>query len=292
MMQTLQDILPLLGIDPQEPVRQIYKSAWDVGGRYILKRGGVLAVLEKSMRLSELLLAKDIPAPEYVPTATGEFFIEADGAYFTLMRRIPGEHIDPYKGKPYENGVVLGKLVARLHTTLQEIPDDFDCPDADCMRNLDEYIVPEIHVTKTLLEYARAFGPLYEKLPRQLIHRDVHTSNMLFDRGVFTGWLDFDNSERNARLHDLCYLGATMLVGNYRKRRRLRAWKEIFRGVLRGYGEIHALTMEERAAVPYMFVHIELLFAAFFSKAGQDKISQKCLNMTKWLYRHRGILLP
>jgi len=39
-----------------------------------------------------------------------------------------------------------------------------------------------------------------------------------------------------------------------------------------------------------MFVHIEILFAAFFSKNDQGKIPKICLNMAKWLYRHRGIL--
>jgi hypothetical protein len=40
-----------------------------------------------------------------------------------------------------------------------------------------------------------------------------------------------------------------------------------------------------------MFVHIELLFAAFFSKDEQAKISKSCLRMTKWLYRNRGKII-
>jgi len=267
-------------------IKQIHKSAWHVGDQYILKRGGGLAVLEKSTRLSGLLAAKGVPVPEYIGRP-----VQSDGTWHVLMKKITGGHIDPYQGDPYENGVMLGKLVAELHAALREIPGDFDCPDADYMLQLEAYIVPEVHVPKHVLAYARAFGPLYEKLPRQLIHRDAHTGNMLFQDGAFMGWLDFDNAERNARMHDLCYLGATMLVGNYRKRRRLKLWKDIFRGVLRGYDEISPLMQQEREAVPYMFVHIEILFAAFFSKNGQGKISKKCLHMARWLYRHRGILL-
>lgn len=268
-------------------VKQIYKSAWDIDGQYILKRGGDRAVLEKSMRLSALLAARGIPVPEYIGG-----IVPSDGAYFVLMKKMPGQSFDPYKGNPYENGVMLGRLVAQLHAALREIPDDFDCPDADCMRDLDEYIVPEVPVSKDVLEYCRAFGPLYEALPRQLIHRDVHTSNMLFEHGVFTGWLDFDISQKNVRLFDICYLAGSQLVGNYRKPWRLRMWREIFRGVLQGYDEISPLTAQEREAVPHMFVHIEVLFAAFFSKNGQEKTSKNCLNMAKWLYRHRGILTP
>jgi len=271
-------------------IKKIYRSAWDIGGNYVLKRGDDLAVLEKSIRLSGLLTAQGVPVPEYVGKP-----VQADGAYCVLMKKINGSHLDPYKGNPYENGVMLGRLIAELHAALREIPDNFDCPEGDYMRGLDEYIMEEfraksVRVPKNVLAYCHAFGPLYEKLPRQLIHRDVHTSNMLFEDGAFTGWLDFDNAERNARVHDLCYLGATMLVGNYRKRRRLRTWKVIFRSVLRGYDKTSPLIHDEREAVPYMFVHIELLFAAFFSKNGQGKIARSCIGMARWLYRRRAML--
>ena len=267
-------------------MKQIHKSAWDVDGQYILKKGTDTAILEKSMRLGCLLAAKGIPVPEYIGQPA-----QKDGAYYVLMRKLPGRHPDPYKGAPYENGVTMGRAVAELHAALREIPDDFDCSDADCMQELDEYILPEIQVPGRVLNYARAFGPLYKALPRQIIHRDAHTANMLFEDRSFTGWLDFDNSQRNVRMLDLCYLGATLLVGNYRKHRRLETWREIFRGVLRGYDQISRLSEEEFAAVPYLFVHIELLFAAFFSKNGQGRTSKKCLAMAKWLYRHRGILI-
>ena len=34
-------------------------------------------------------------------------------------------------------------------------------------------------------------------LPVQLIHRDVHFGNFLFDEGKFSGYIDFDLSQRN-----------------------------------------------------------------------------------------------
>ena len=254
-------------------------------GQYILKRSGELAVLQKSMRLCALLAAKGIPVPVYVGGP-----IQKDGAYYSLMKKLPGAHPDPYAGDAYANGVQLGGLVAELHGALREVPGDFECPDADCMKELEEYILPEIRVPRGLRDYAYAFGPLYKALPRQVIHRDPHTANMLFEGGTFTGWLDFDLSQRNARMLDLCYLGATLLVVNYRKTRRLRVWREIFRGVLDGYNGISPLSPEEYEVVPYLFVHVELLFAAFFSKNGQRKTSKSCMHMAKWLYRNRGIL--
>ena len=37
---------------------------------------------------------------------------------------------------------------------------------------------------------------LYKQLPRQLVHRDVHSQNVLLDNGVISGWLDFDHISR------------------------------------------------------------------------------------------------
>ena len=163
-----------------------------------------------------------------------------------------------YKGKPYENGLALGRLAAR-----RVMPDDSGCPAGDCI--LEECRAKKIRVPKAVLQYCRDFGPLYRALPWQ-------------------------PTERNARLHDLCYLGAAMLAGNYRKPRRLRRWKKIFRGVLRGYGEISPLTARERGAVPFMFVYIELRYAAVASKNGEGRTAKGCLRMAKWLYRRRRML--
>lgn len=46
---------------------------------------------------------------------------------------------------------------------------------------------------------------VYNKLPVQLIHRDVHLDNFLFDKGKFAGYIDFDLSQRNIIIFDLCY---------------------------------------------------------------------------------------
>lgn len=45
----------------------------------------------------------------------------------------------------------------------------------------------------------------YKTLPRQLIHRDMHTSNLLYRNGMFS-FIDFDMSQRNVRIFDIVYL--------------------------------------------------------------------------------------
>ena len=289
-------ILIQFGIRKARRIKQIHKSAWSIDDTYILKRSSDLESLRKSILLSYLLLREGIPVPEYIRTSDGAAFISVDDTHYVLMKKIMGRHIDPFKGNPYKNGVLLGRLVAELHRAMGKIGPDFDCYDADYMLELDDWIMPKIRegqvpVRQEVIDYCYGFGPLYKTLPRQLIHRDVHTSNMIFRGRKLSGWLDFDNSQINVRLHDLCYLGVTMLVGNYDNERRFAAWREIFRGVLDGYQCTFSLTEGEMEAIPYMFIMAELTFAAFFAKIGQMDIAAVCAEMAEWLYENRERLL-
>ena len=82
-----------------------------------------------------------------------------------------------------------------------------------------------------------AFESVYKTLPRQIIHRDMHPGKLLFDKGVFTGYLDFDLSQSNARIFDIVYLGCGLLVDNYKDETRLGQWCDIFAGIIQGYAD-------------------------------------------------------
>lgn len=242
--------------------------------------------------LSEMLLKENICVPEYIKTSDGKPYIQADETYYVLMKKLNGHHIDPYTGNSYENGIMLGGIVADLHIVLGKISNNFECYDSDYIQELNGWIMEElkeknIQVTQEIINYCYEFETLYKTLPRQLIHRDIHLGNLLFKGNNFVGYLDFDISQKNARILDICYLGATMLVGNYTNDSRLKRWCEIFRGVLFGYGKKLKLTENEINAIPNMFILIELTFSAFFSQIGQQDLSVSCIDMTEWLYRNK-----
>ncbi|MGI6689501.1 MAG: hypothetical protein GX916_04770 [Clostridiales bacterium] len=67
-------------------------------------------------------------------------------------------------------------------------------------------------------------------------------------------------------------------------------WREVFNGVLAGYGGVTALTTAEREAVPMMFVVIEVIFTAFFSGKGMMDAARSGVDMTNWLYNNRSVL--
>lgn len=105
---------------------------------------------------------------------------------------------------------------------------------------------------------------LYHELPVQLIHRDVHFGNFLFSEGKFSGYIDFDLSQRNIRIFDLCYF----LLGLLSEEEKLQVtegeWFDFLKFVFQGYENTLPLTEVEKKAVPYVMECIELLFVAWF----------------------------
>ena len=124
-----------------------------------------------------------------------------------------------------------------------------------------------------------------------MIHRDIHTSNLLFENGILTGYLDFDMSQINARVFDIVYLGCSQLVENYKDESRLKIWQEIFAGIMQGYNELVSLSEDEIKAIPSLFVFIEVLFTAFYSKIGQLETAKSCVEMTNWMHENVASVL-
>lgn len=105
---------------------------------------------------------------------------------------------------------------------------------------------------------------LYANLPVQLIHRDVHFGNFLFSKGEFSGYIDFDLSQKNIRIFDLCYFMLGLLSEEEKMNISENEWFEILKNVFLGYEQKIKLTKEEKEAVPLVMKSIELLFAAWF----------------------------
>ncbi len=122
-------------------------------------------------------------------------------------------------------------------------------------------------------DYIENFGKLYEKLPKQLIHRDPNPSNILFEDGGVSGFIDFDLSEVNVRLWDVCYCATGILAeaGNeaYEK------WLDILCGILHVYEIEGKLTQEEKQAVFYVICSIQMICIACFESHDEFKELEK-----------------
>ena len=99
---------------------------------------------------------------------------------------------------------------------------------------------------------------------RYSFHRDVHFGNFLFEGKQFCGYIDFDLSQRNIRIFDLCYFLLGLLCEEETLEITEEKWFQVLKQVFRGYMEVNELFSQELQAVPYVMKSIELLFVAWF----------------------------
>jgi len=249
-------------------------NVWKVGENYVLKFGPRDKMLN-NMRIVKALAAQGFTAAHILTTKTGEEYIDGDNI-FILFHSLPGEPLSKeqrFGESRYDYGYKYGQGIAKLHLALQELEPAIMPDEVNLYKNVTEWALPDMQKQNQqwslalpedfFEEYTREFGSIFDKLPKQLIHRDVHPSNILFHNSEISGFIDFDLSERNIRLWDPCYC-ATGLLCEWRDVEDIqKKWPLVLTGVLSGYGSIAPLTPEEKRAVYYVLCSIEMVVTAY-----------------------------
>lgn len=288
-----EKILASFGIVPTiiQPLKG--DAVWIVDDKYILKQSSAANIVQ-SAELAEKLILTSIPVAAYIKTADGSYVCEINGKQYCLMTKLQGEHINPFDMNAEEIGRKLGFAIASLDNALKGITLS-NSSEIDYENELHDWIEPEI--IKAGVEFdndvfiaIHEWLPLYHTLPRQPIHRDLHTDNMLFCNDEFAGFIDFDMSQINARIFDICYFGCTLLVEEYKNELQLMKWQDIFSAVLDEYILHCQLTDNEIKAMPMMFVLIEIIFTAFFCKIKQLETAKSCVKFVNWLYCNQALI--
>ena len=129
------------------------------------------------------------------------------------------------------------------------------------------------------------FGKLYDKLPKQIIHRDPNPSNIIVSQNEW-GFIDFELSEKNLRIYDPCYAAVAILSESFdeKDQAKLSNWLEIYRNILWGYDSVVKLTNEECVALPYVVMADQLVSTAWFSEQNKyTELFETNKRMTQWL---------
>jgi len=247
-----------------------------VGGDYILKSGDREKLL-RSVRISQALHAQGFDSSLPLLTRTGKEYFQ-DRETFVLTRRLRGNPLskaDRFGPSRVIFGEQYGRSIARLHKALKAIQEDIPSAEVDLYKRVTEWALPSVKRQNTernigldetfFSDVMRGFGELHDKLPRQLIHRDPNPSNILFHNDTVTGFIDFDLSETNIRLWDVCYCATGILSESTDgEDEGHEKWLEILGGILRGYDLEGRLTPEEKHAVFYVICSILIICIAYF----------------------------
>ena len=221
-------------------IYQIYPTAWSVGSDYVIKVNKNFGNMKRNITMIKALNECNIPVAVPIPTVNDEDYVESDENYYFLSKKLEGKEIinifeeDNYLDIVYETG----KIIAKLHKAFLVCEDKVAFWDNSLLDEMKGWItkifeendykfITKIDLEKSIAELEKG----YDNLPRQLIHRDIYYGNILFDNNQFCGYIDFDFSQKNIRIFDICYFLLGLLVNKIKNKECTSKWKEMVKNL-------------------------------------------------------------
>lgn len=265
------------------------------GGCYVLKRRTGQFIRPQEYRLLKTLAAAGVPVAVPILTRSGEPYVQVGDECFDLSPRLAGTvYTDHYAPGALKRAGLIGEAIARLHLGLRRCDAIISMPDMDLPGDMGRcrpvvcsvWPAGQRSPEPILDELEAGLADCFTALPQQLIHRDAHPGNMLFQDGRLSGWIDFELTERGPRLFDLCYCSTSLLMNGLDDPAKRRAWPGLVRGLVAGYGSVSPLTPVERSAIRWIQMAIGVLFIAWLSCNHYPVVAAKNIEALVWLYQN------
>ncbi len=262
------EILKNYGIEGE--VKQIYTSAWDIGGEYVLKKYDNKKELINNVKMLKALEKEQVPVPQIAKTVDEKDYVE-ENQYWLLTTKLKGSNIVNMSRCNDEWFVQMGKILGELHQAFGRCENEIEYWNNSLLGEMESWVSDNLKKKKLdyleqkdVDEAIEELRTIDEELPRNLIHRDVHLGNFLFSNGEFSGYVDFDLSQKNIRIFDLCYFLLGLLLEEEENQISEERWFEIVPKVVKGYDSVMKLSEVEKESIPVVMKNIELLFVAYF----------------------------
>ncbi len=277
----IQGLLSHWGME-QETISEIYyewsgrvsENDFQIGDEYILKISAIPGGLKRHADISQALRESDIHVSEPVPAKDGRLVVQDGDIFCILCRKVTGTHCDSralFAKGDEAMAYRFGEMTGKLHQALCGLDSDI-CQENHLYDSVRTWALEETRKKVDLplsfvKEYERNFGASYEKLPKQVIHRNMNLSYIFIEEGSMTGITDFELSEYCIRLFDPCYAATGILSENFVDREEcILKWLPLYRQILKGYDDVVHMTEEEKKAVPYVVLSIQMICVAYFSQ--------------------------
>lgn len=253
-------------------VRQIYSGTWQIEDHSVIKKYSDRVSLERNITVIQALHRQGIPVGNVKPAVSGDPYVCCEGTYYACFEKLSGSNLVDLTKCPsavYQFGSVL----AKLHTAFVTVQDEIPTWQNSLLEETRGWIRDTLEKEnwqwisqESFLKTLSALEEVYPMLPVQLIHRDVHFGNFLFHKGSFSGYIDFDLSQCNIRIFDICYFILGLLSEDSKLHVAQERWLSLLEQLLTGYQQSTPLTSQELKAIPCVMKAIELLFIAWNSR--------------------------
>ncbi|MFJ8353681.1 phosphotransferase enzyme family protein [Bacillus paramycoides] len=240
---------------------------------YILKEKGSIKQLLVELNVLEQLDEKGIRVQKLVKTKSDERYVFYKEKYYCLYEYVAGSVLEIKDSeKLKELGSTIGEELANLHQALNSVGDVSELIKRDLYKVLYEWAMPILekneqvqrNVIQQMNNIHKKFKEKVQLLPKQIIHRDMHLSNVIFQDNEFQGFIDFELLEENVRVFDLSYCFTSVLSELYMDETLRRNWLQIVRNIFEGYNKQNVLTREEVQTIWYVMLSIQIIFITYF----------------------------
>lgn len=289
MSDKIKSLLPNWNMQG-ESIKQIYGTVWQIGEDYVLKVYNESESMERNISINNHLENMGIPVGELLRTNRGERYVEAEGQYFFVSRKLYGSNIVSLKFGD-KTAEAMGEIIANLHIAFKSFEDRIEIWNNSLLDEMSGWVKESFDKSGwqniSINEYNEIIcnlESLYSKLPVQLIHRDVHFGNFLFHNGKFSGYIDFDLSQKNIRIFDLCYFVLSVLSEKEKFEITEDKWFDFTKNVFSGYDKILKLTDEEKQSAVLVMECIELLILAYFEGNEDSALAKKTCDIFKFIH--------
>lgn len=281
----------------EKDVKQIYDSAWQIGEDAVLKIYKDAHMLHRNIKILTILEDMGIPIGSIILTKNRKNYVKDGEYYYILTKKLVGNNITDIH-KNIEIATEMGRVLAKLHKAFKECETQDEFWNNSLLQEMNGWIKDVFaknnwkYIDKEKFnDTVDILDKLYDKLPVQLIHRDVHLGNFLFDKGSFSGYIDFDLSQRNVRIFDLCYFMLGLLSEEESFNITEEQWFDILKHFFEGYEMECKLQVEEKQSVPCVMESIELLFVACFLEQNDIKCAEDAMKIYQFVEKHKERIL-
>ncbi len=256
-----------------EGSNQVSDNEFCIGEDFVLKVSGLPGGLARHIKIAEALDKVGIMASLPIADKAGEFLVQEGDVYAVLCRKMNGvkrSSRELFDTCDVEAAFQFGVLIGKLHLALVKL-DTGLCQENRIYDTVRDWALPAVQKNiklpqKLTAEYKNYFGEIYDRLPKQVIHRNMNLSYVCWNGEDMAGVTDFELSEYSIRLFDVCYAATGILSENFSNRDdAVRKWLPLYQNMVRGYDEVVKLTEEEKKVLPYVIFSIQLICVAYFA---------------------------
>ncbi len=278
----VQQVMTKYGIEGD--IKQIYSTAWNIGDEFVLKKYVKLDELKRNIDVLNTLYGEQIPVPKIINTLNDEKYVKDEDDYWLLTTKLKGCNIVNVNKCNEQWFFKMGEIIARLHKAFDKCEGKINCWNNSLLGEMESWIRKNICNKKIIDEnefegIINKFRLVDKELSYGLIHRDVHLGNFLFYNNEFSGYIDFDLSQKNIRIFDLCYFMLGLLLEDEENKVDEMQWFQYLKSLVKGYASIIPISTVERESIPLVMECIELLFAAYFIEEKDERAMKDSLKL-------------